>query len=214
MGTRHLITICIDGKYPIAQYGQFDGYPERAGVNILNHLRTTSLYDIKAGALAAVPHTKETLRQVYIDLGIDPDSEWISIEDGRKVNEAHPQLDRCMSANIIKFVADNGGSAPFPVLLDLDFAQDSLFCEWAYVIDFDTNTFEVYKGFNHEPLTEGERFYKSNSDGQESCSGNKYYPVKLVASFDLMNLPTNDSFVKMFTEDDDEENEPSSVESL
>lgn len=62
MGTRHLIAVCIDGKYPIAQYGQFDGYPEGAGVDILNILRTISLADLKAGALAAVPYTEENLR--------------------------------------------------------------------------------------------------------------------------------------------------------
>jgi len=209
MGTRHLIAVCIDGKYPIAQYGQFDGYPEGAGVDILNILRTISLADLRAGALAAVPYTEDTLREVYIGLGIDPDSQWISMEDSRKVKEAYPQLDRCMSADIIKFVANNGGSAPFPVLIDLEFAQDSLFCEWAYVIDFDTNTFEVYKGFNHEPLTEGERFYK------EATEASEYHPVKFVVSYELSNLPTNNTFVKAFADvDDAEENEPSPVESL
>lgn len=131
------------------------------------------------------------------------------MEDSRKVNEAHPQLDRCMSADIIKFVANNGGASPFPVLLDLEFAQDSLFCEWAYVIDFDTNTFEVYRGFNHEPLTEGERFYRKPNEAVE------YHPVKLVATYELTNLPTNNAFTKAFNEvEDDEENEPSPVESL
>ena len=209
MGTRHLIAICIDGKYPIAQYGQFDGYPEGAGVDILNILRTISLADLKAGALAAVPYTEENLREVYIDLGIDPDSQWISMEDSRKVNEAHPQLDRCMSSDIIKFVANNGGTSPFPVLHDLEFAQDSMFCEWAYVIDFDRNTFEVYRGFNHEPLTEGERFYREPNEAVD------YHPVKLAATYELTNLPTNNAFTKAFEEvEDDEENEPSPVESL
>ncbi len=198
MGTRHLIAICIDGKYPIAQYGQWDGYPEGQGVNILGALRKTKLIDLKNGALRAVPHTEETLRQVYIDLGIDPDSEWINMEDARKVNEAYPQLDRSMGAGIIDFVANSSDS--YPVVLDLDFAQDSLFCEWAYVIDFDTNTFEVYKGFNHEPLTEGERFYKSEYTPQPGHGGNQYYQVKLVATFDLRKLPSKAKFLEHFEE--------------
>ena len=28
MGTRHLIAVQLDGEYKIAQYGQWDGYPE------------------------------------------------------------------------------------------------------------------------------------------------------------------------------------------
>ena len=35
MGTRHLIAVHKDGKYPIAQYGQWDGYPTGQGVRVL-----------------------------------------------------------------------------------------------------------------------------------------------------------------------------------
>ena len=208
MGTRHLIAICIDGKYPIAQYGQWDGYPEGQGVKVLQSLKGKSLAKLKAGASLAVAYTEDNLRQVYIDLGIDPDSQWITMEDSHKVNKAHPQLDRSMGAKIIAFVRNQ--SQPYPVLNDLDFAQDSLFCEWAYVIDFDTNTFEVFKGFNHTPLTEGERFYKADKSASD-----EYHAVKLVATFDLLKLPSKEAFLDTFKEaDEDEENEPSPVESL
>ena len=40
MGTRHLTAVFLDGKYRVAQYGQWDGYPERAGRNCLNFART------------------------------------------------------------------------------------------------------------------------------------------------------------------------------
>ena len=80
-----------------------------------------------------------------------------------------------MGAKIIAFVRNQ--SQPYPVLNDLDFAQDSLFCEWAYVIDFDTNTFEVFKGFNRTPLTEGERFYKADKNVNQRISGLRCYPI-------------------------------------
>ena len=205
MGTRHLIAICIDGKYPIAQYGQWDGYPEGQGVNVLQSLKGKSLAKLKAGASLAVAYTEDNLRQVYIDLGIDPDSQWITMEDSHKVNKAHPQLNRSMGAKIIAFVRNQ--SQPYPVLNDLDFAQDSLFCEWAYVIDFDTNTFEVFKGFNHTPLTEGERFYKADKNVND-----EYHAVKLVATFALLKIPSKEAFLDTFKEaDEDEENEPSPV---
>ena len=39
MGTRNLIAVQLDGKYRIAQYGQWDGNPENAGVDVLTFLR-------------------------------------------------------------------------------------------------------------------------------------------------------------------------------
>lgn len=72
-----------------------------------------------------------------------------------------------------------------------EFAADSLFCEWAYVIDLQKGTFEVYKGFNEELLRRGYRFfYLSNrSDGG-------YQPVKQVHEFDLNALPSDEEFLE------------------
>ena len=39
MGTRNLTCVIKDGKYRVAQYGQWDGYPEGQGMNILNFLK-------------------------------------------------------------------------------------------------------------------------------------------------------------------------------
>lgn len=39
MRTRHLIAVQLDGEYKIAQYGQWDGYPEGKGVDVLHFLR-------------------------------------------------------------------------------------------------------------------------------------------------------------------------------
>lgn len=38
MGTRHLIAAKVDGEYKLAQYGQWDGYPEGQGVAVLDFL--------------------------------------------------------------------------------------------------------------------------------------------------------------------------------
>jgi len=38
MGTRHLVAVFKDGHYHVAQYGQWDGYPEGCGLMILRLL--------------------------------------------------------------------------------------------------------------------------------------------------------------------------------
>ena len=40
MGTRHLICVVSDNQYRIAQYGQWDGYPEGQGAAILEFLKS------------------------------------------------------------------------------------------------------------------------------------------------------------------------------
>ena len=93
----------------------------------------------------------------------------------------------------------------------LNFAADSLFCEWVYVIDLDKNTFEIYEGFNHEPLTQDDRFYflmneanKINNERKNSHKTESYYPVKFVAEYDLDALPNETDFINAFNSEEEE----------
>ena len=56
--------------------------------------------------------------------------------------------------------------------------------------------FEVYKGFNKEPLSESDRFFHLQ---EKSKPG--YYPIKIVASYDLDNLPESISDLEKSEED-------------
>ena len=38
MGTRHLIIVKNEGEVKVAQYGQWDGYPDGVGTDIVNFL--------------------------------------------------------------------------------------------------------------------------------------------------------------------------------
>lgn len=57
-----------------------------------------------------------------------------------------------------------------------------------------SNTLEVYRGFNEEPLPEDARFY-ANGHYEEYSSGERYYPVRVVASWPLDQLPRRKVFL-------------------
>ena len=43
MGTRNLTMVYLNGEYKVAQYGQWDGYPEATGCLILKFLTGVKL---------------------------------------------------------------------------------------------------------------------------------------------------------------------------
>lgn len=195
MGTRNLTCVVKDGDYKIAQYCQWDGYPEGQGLRILDFLRNNKLEKFKAQVdKCSFIEEQDFFDNAYEELGINVRNGCISFEDAAKFASVYPQLSRDMGAGVLEFVLNNDN-----VLLknSIDFSKDSLFCEWAYVVDLDNNTFEVYEGFNKEPLSENERFYGlADEDG--------YYPVKHVITFDINSLPNEKEFLSHFI--DDEEN--------
>jgi len=201
MGTRHLTMVFEGGEYRVAQYGQWDGYPHGAGLKVLEFARTP-------GALAALRAKLPTLV--------------------RATNETHPDapsLDRDLGAGILAMIV--GSADGLPVALDVEFAADSLYCEWVWVIDFDRGTFEGFEGFNHKPLrSKRERFHflmpkarrenerrreMHNRDAKRAKIGGRkhyrfspYYPVKHVATWPLDKLPTHEAFLAAFVKEEDD----------
>ncbi len=58
----------------------------------------------------------------------------------------------------------------------IEFIKDSLFCEWAYIINLDNNTLEVWKGFQQSPQKDN-RYGTSLEDGYYPCALIKTYPL-------------------------------------
>lgn len=79
----------------------------------------------------------------------------------------------------------------------LKFAANSLLCEWAYVVDFDRNTFEVFEGCNRDQLDDSERFKFLEG----ATVDKEYKAVKLAARFPLDNLPSDKQFEAFFKEE-------------
>lgn len=191
MGTRNL-TMVIEGEKPvIAQYGQWDGYPSGQGATALRFLKTRSLKKFKEKLKLIRFATKEDIAEVEDWLKtIGVDDGWMTMEQSAQYQRKYPLLTRDNGAEILFMIQDLNESV---FLTDSsDFAKESLFCEWAYVIDLDKNTFEVYTGFNQTPLDKDERFFTMDEDGKSP----EYFPVRLVKSYSLDDLPSPKQFEK------------------
>lgn len=184
MGTRNLTIAILDGKPRIAQYGQWDGNPEGQGAIALQFLHgmDRAAFISKLRRCRFLGDSAED--KAYVEK-VDATPNWPQV---------YPALTRDTGAEILQLVQDWSEEGEILLGNQYDFAADSLMCEWAYVIDFDKDTFEVYKGFNEEPLPASERF--STMPPKPSHNGQiKYHPVKLVATFSLTDLPTEDTFI-------------------
>lgn len=200
MGTRHLIAVVHGGQYKIAQYGQWDGYPSGQGVNVLQFCRDVlparmAEFKTRLDALKALDD--EELKRRWTECGAKPDSEFVSMEVSRKFTDRYPWLSRDAGSKILHYVLDGTADG---VRLSVEFAADSLFCEWAYVLDLDAEVLEVYTGFQETAHSEG-RFASLASKERE------YFPVRLLRSLPLSALPSDAEFLQIESKDDDSEDE-------
>ena len=203
MGTRHLICVVKNGEYKVAQYGQWDGYPEGQGLGVLEFLSKEMDRELFEGKVCNLSYiTDEEYDQRWEDFGVNLEESdgLVDWETSKSFGKKYPELSRDTSSNILNIIQNS--NREIKLHNNLEFAASSLFCEWGYVIDLDKNTFEVYEGFNQVLLEENERFAKLNSYSDKITE--KYYPIKHVISFSLDNLPSEKEFLSYFINEDDE----------
>ena len=195
MGTRNLTAVYIDGEYKIAQYGQWDGYPEGQGKTTLYFARKLAdenfRREFSEKVMACRWITEEEIDAINAKIKSGEIKDW---------TRQYPELWRDAGAEILQMVMDRGGLA---LQNDIEFAADSLFCEWAWVIDLDKNTFEGFSGFNENPLAEDERFAFLISKEPERTGRTHYCAIKLVKAYNLDDLPSDEQFLNDFKDDEE-----------
>ncbi len=210
MGTRNLTIVQLEGNYRVAQYCQWDGYPSGQGMTILQFLQTADMEKFRAQVGKTRVLSDEELKNLWTDCGADPNSDMVTLDVSEKFNAKYPHLHRNCGGEILDHIQNSKDG--LAVRSDITFAGDSLFCEWAYVIDLDKGTFEVYRGFNQEPLDESERFASLSEVKAFHEKEKEYYPVKLAESWKLDALPSEEDFLGALEEpeeeDEDVANEP------
>lgn len=201
MGTRHLIAVQIDGKYPVAQYGQWDGYPDGQGLKVLTFLRDEMREDTFQRKVRALHVIDDTWKLAQF-----PGATSLEEVRGEPVAEyfrKYPQLSRDAGSKVLAMI--QSGDDGMPIETEITFAGESLMCEWAYVIDFDKRTFEVFKGFNKETLDPSERFASQPTDDYMPSDGIPYKQVKHAQTWSLDALPTKEAFLAALTPADEED---------
>lgn len=192
MGTRNVTMVFADGAYKLAQYGQWDGYPEGQGKTALafarEYLRTKRGRAAFRDRLARVRFVAQSeIERLFHAIDARGDD-----ERNAEFRRRYPYFTRDNGAEILQMVWDAEGE----VLTrnEFDFVRDSLMCEWAYVLDLDKGTFEVYRGFNTSPVPKGERFADMPVRDRE-YSNDQYYPVRHARTWALSDLPSEQAFV-------------------
>ena len=195
MGTRNLTIVIYHEKTRVAQYGQWDGYVKGSGATILDFLKKNkSSSKMKAfkEKLLQVKFVDE-IKQKEIDAffqSIGTEDGWMNMEQANKYHAKYPLHSRDNGAKILEMIIYTKEDDLW--LHDsTEFAADSIFCEYAYVIDLDKNNLEVYVGFVKKPLAKKERFYfLTETAKKEHRDDSKFYPIKLAAKYSLDALPT------------------------
>ena len=136
MGTRGLTVVKIDGEIKVAQYGQWDHYPDGQGTDILEILKGI----IDAGELENFKTKVRALR-------------WLTEEEVKSINKAgnwpekHPYLSRDTGGQILSAIHNgtiDGKEMPSPIMGLVnrsDFIEDDVFCEGVFEVDLDAGTY-------------------------------------------------------------------------
>lgn len=191
MGTRNLTMVIQNHETKIANYGQWDGFPEGQGMTILTFLQEKDNIDRLIEILPKIRFENEQDIKEKTEYAKSTGARegWLNIEQTDLYDHRYPLDSRNHGGKILSKLLEHENDLEIVLVDAKEFASDSLFCEWAYVVDLDKNTFEVYKGYNKSKLTQKDRFFNCNNPKSH------YRPIKIVNTFSLKRLPDAEKFI-------------------
>ena len=171
MGTRGMIGIQTN-KQILGTYNHFDSYPDCLGQEIVDFLNKADKNKLKDKMLALiwvgedVPPTSTQIEK-YIQFSNT------SVSSG-SLDNWYCLLRNAQGIEGLRAIYDGH----LDVLIDgSEFLKDSLYCEWGYIMNFDTECLDIYEGYQKIPGTD------FSSMGRQYSYG----PCKLILS-----IPFND----------------------
>ena len=169
MSTRGLFGFRKDGEDKVI-YNHFDSYPEGLGASMIEMLKRADMDKLSA-------HFNNI---ICADDDSEPTDDIIA--QCKKLGLVNTNVSEkslkdwyCLTRELqdpekFRQVLESGEK--FPIICEIDFIKDSLFCEYAYIFDLNTLVLEVYKGFQHRPQENNRYGTEPNRDG--------YFPCELV----------------------------------
>lgn len=187
MGTRGAFGVRIDGKDKLT-YNHFDSYLGGLGEDLVGQISKL----VKNRGLEKV---KELARELKVLEQTDSGSvEPTKVLTGEEIARLSKYANRGVSSghDLYSLLRELQGKLDViltdaKVMIDgSSFVNDSLFCEYAYVLNLDTEKFEVYKGFQQKRGVG--RYAEAAAKGEPTNFGKEYWPVTLMAEIPLTNL--------------------------
>lgn len=179
MGTRGLLVVKNkQGEIKLAEYIPRDSYPSYSGVEIYEFCKDKE----KLEKLQRYLNDNVVLVEDIYKGTSEENIEFCEYNEGVKM----------LNAIIKNF--DNPGTSLKTIYPEsrMRFGENSLFCEWAYMIDFELNCIRVFKGMNKYRYNQAEEFkLEKPREG--------YWGIEPILRFDLNSLPeTRSEFLDTF----------------
>lgn len=182
MGTRGCYGFRKNGADKLT-YNHFDSYPDCLGHTMVKFCKATSISELNEifdKLILVNESAKPTAEQIkeckqYYDGNVSRKTveDWYCL-----LRNAQGDLDAYK--NGLKYMIDNCG-----------FIKDSLWCEYAYIINLDTEELEFWVGGQDKPDIYNR--YGVERDGN-------YYPCKMMASYPLATISLNEYSVQDFVD--------------
>lgn len=197
MGTRGLMAFAHDGKLK-AMYNHWDSYPSALGTAMLNWIVAQNgdftvaieQFDRLEAIDEDVPPTEDQklalLRYLNLNVASRSSDDWYSL-----LRETQGNPTEALKAG---YFVDSSA-----------FGGDSLFCEWAYVVDLDRKVLEVYKGFVTAPHSTGR--WADADPRPLSYADTVYYPIELIRIYTAEDLAAHPDMLTKLEEFLDAEEE-------
>lgn len=179
MGTRGAYGFRVDGVDKVT-YNQFDSYPDCLGFSVLEFISKSKSFDelksLSSSIVLVNNKIKPTPEQIEENLNWSDKSVRTGELEDWYVLLRNAQGDLNALHQGLKYMIDNH-----------NFLFDSLFCEYAYIINIDEGVLEFYKGFNRSPNGSG-RYAIPPDDYYKDGQTTEYYGVNLLQTFNLSEI--------------------------